>query len=56
MYILIYWKNTIFIIIKVYINNLALVFKSKNSLNKLKKQLDQELNIKDRGKAQTIIR
>lgn len=53
--IITYWYGDACIIIKVYVDDLALVSQSENSLNWLKSKLIQEFNIKNLGKAKTII-
>ena len=55
LYILIYQKGDVFIIVGVYVDDLALASQSKYGLNWLKAQLSQEFNIKDLGEAKTII-
>ena len=54
-YILVYQKKDIFIIVGVYVDEIALVSQSQDGLNWLKNQLIQEFNIKDLGEAKTII-
>ena len=54
--ILAYQKKDVFIIVGVYVDDLALASQSQDSLNWLKNQLIQEFNMKDLGKVKTIIR
>ena len=48
-------KSNVFIIIGVYVNDLALVLLNQDGLDWLKGQLIQKLNMKNLGKAKTII-
>ena len=53
--ILAYRKRDVFIIVGVYVDDLAFASQSQDGLNWLKNHLIQEFNIKDLGKAKTII-
>lgn len=55
LYILVYQKNNVFIIVEVYENDLTLTSLSQDSLNWLKDQLIYKFHIKILGKAKTII-
>ena len=54
--ILAYLKNNIFIIVGVYVDDLALAFQSQDGLNWLNDQFIQEFNMRDLGETKTIIR
>lgn len=53
--ILAYRQGDVFIIVGVYVDDLALASQSQDGLDWLKEQLIQEFNMKDLGEAKTII-
>ena len=53
--ILTYREGDVFIIVGVYVDDLALASQSEDGLNWLKAQLSQEFNMKDLGEAKAII-
>ena len=54
--ILTYQEDDLFIIVGVYVDDLAFASQSEDGLNYLKAQLSQEFNIEDLGEAKAIIR